>query len=191
MLVKERLDVFKKERLANHDLTSFCIGEFKAGDAPWMVPRMARMGFNMSYPVEEALQGEAENGRFNGILCRRAVELALRECAEMHPWLKQHPPAVEWMKDLPPFRTDRNSPVVRGIKDACNLVKHDASIAIEGGWCDASWLTRLGGMPTVTLGSGLAGDAHSADESILVRNILTQAKVVALTTVALLGSGSH
>lgn len=186
MLVKKRLDELKKERLASHDLTSFCIGEFKAGDAPWMVPRMARLGFNMSYPFEEALQGEADRGRFNGIICREQVEHALRDCAQLHPWLSQHPPTVEWMKDLPPFRTECASPVVTEMQSACRLVKHDAPVAIECGWCDASWLTRLGGMPAVTFGSGNAADAHSADESILVRNILTQAKVVALATVALL-----
>ncbi|NLE66733.1 MAG: M20 family metallopeptidase [Lentisphaerae bacterium] len=186
VLVKERLDVLKKERLAGHELTSFCIGEFAAGEAPWMVPRSARIGFNMSYPVEEALRGEAEHGLFNGIICRRAVERALRECSEKHPWLRRHPPAVEWMKDLPPYRTDRASPVVAAMERACRLVKLDAAAGIESGWGDASWLTRLGGMQTAAIGAGEPGSAHSADESVSVGNILAQAKVVALATMALM-----
>lgn len=188
LLVKERLDILKQERLAGHDLTSFCVGEFAAGEAPWMVPRMARIGFNMSYPFEEALRGEAEHGQFNGVICRGAAERALRECSRMHPWLERHPPAVEWMKDLPPYRTDRSSPVVTGMESACKLAGLDAAANIEIGWGDASWLTRLGGMQTAEIGAGNSGSAHSADESVSVRNILAQAKAVALTTIALIES---
>lgn len=186
-LVKEELDGLKRERLAMHDMTSFCIGDFKAGDAPWMVPRIAKMGFNMSFPLEEAERGRAERKSFSGILARESVERVLESSRKRHPWLEAHPPTVEWIKDLAPFRTERNAPVVLELLKAHEQVAgRPAPMAIEPGWGDAAWLNALGGMPVATFGAGHGGAAHSADESVEIRNLLLQAKVVALATAALL-----
>lgn len=186
-LVKDELDAVRRERLDAHTDNSFCIGEFHAGDAPWNVPAAAWIGFNMSYPFAEACRSETERGRFGGNLAMEQVERALARAAERHACLRSYPPKLEWIKDLWPFQTDMDTPVVREMAAAYRLAAERAApIGIDPGWSDGAWLTRLGGMLTAALGAGRDAAAHSPDESALVEDILLQAKVVALTLSAML-----
>lgn len=186
-LVKQELDHVRSARLAMHEKTSFCIGTFSAGSAPWNVPRVGQMSFNMSYPFEEAERGERERGTFNGILAREMVVQALQNAQTKHPWLAAHPPSLEWIKDLIPYRTDRNHPLAQKLARAYRMVTgENAPLTIESGWSDAAWLTRIGKMPTVSFGAARAGSPHSADEWVAVADILTQAKVVAIAAATFL-----
>lgn len=180
-LVKEALDGVKTEHLRSDDRAYFNIGDFHAGDAPWNVPRLARMSFNVSYSVELARQSERACGRFDGTPIRERVEAALRAVAELHPWLKAHPPVLEWIKDLPPYRTERDTAVVQAMTAAYERVTgKPAPLEVEGGWSDGAWLSRLGGMPTVSFGPARPSAPHSGDEWVAVSDLMLQAKVVAL-----------
>ncbi|MBU4200318.1 MAG: M20/M25/M40 family metallo-hydrolase [Verrucomicrobia bacterium] len=180
-LVKEELDRVKARRLAGHRQTSFCIGQFSAGTAPWTIPSDAHMAFNMSYPIDEARKAEKTRGAFNGILAREMVEQALARARQSHPWLRAHPPKIEWIKDMIPYQTDRRHPLTQAVAKAYRqTTRKKARITVESGWSDATWAARLGRMPTVAFGTARPGAAHAPDEWVAVADILTQAKVVAL-----------
>lgn len=188
-LIKEELDRVKALRMASHRRTSFCIGEFAAGNAPWTVPSHAHLAFNMTYPFEEAAKAELSHGTFNGILSRVMVEQALEKVRRQHPWLKRHPPTLQWIKDLPPYRTDRHHPLTQALGRAYRLATgKKARLVIENGWTDAAWLTRLACMPTIAVGTAQPGSPHSPDEWVSILDILNQAKVIALAIADFTGS---
>lgn len=189
--VKQELDGVKSRRLAMHRQNSFCIGQFHAGNAPWNIPSVAHLAFNMSYPIEEARAAERTRGTFNGILGREMVAKALDRAGRSHPWLRHHPPQLAWIKDLPPYQTDRRHVLAQAVAGAYRqATRRPARMTIQSGWTDAAWMAHLGRMPTVALGTARPGCAHAPDEWVAIDDILTQAKAVALATAALLASAA-
>jgi len=93
--------------------------------------------------------------------------------------------------DMPGFETDPEDPLVLAVDTAL----HDAGgPGLDlGGWsaaCDGGFVAREWGLPVVVLGPGsVATQAHRADESVAVEELVVAARAYALTIVRLLATG--
>lgn len=135
--------------------------------------------------VAETLVFEGRLGVAPGeeaVAARRAFEAALLEVASADPWLRDHPPRLEWPgAQFEPARTSLESEVVTTLCRAFGDVT-GASAEIRGMryGADMRLLVNVGGIPTVLFGPGDVRDAHRPDESVAVAELVTATRVLAV-----------
>ncbi|MDW5596850.1 M20/M25/M40 family metallo-hydrolase [Conexibacter stalactiti] len=124
---------------------------------------------------------------------RGELEQHLQVAAELDPWLRVNPPAVEWLGNWPPASTAWEEPHVQALARAHERVTGDAvaapSAANPSGFpavTDASFL-EAAGIPTVVYGPGDLRRAHAADEHVALAEIVTCAAAVALAAIDFCG----
>jgi acetylornithine deacetylase len=179
-LVKQAIDAFKNDREGRYPDCLVNLGVFNAGSHPAVVPGSATMSLNLVYAVEEALANEQAGLGWNGVSVRDAFEAAVRAADDLDDFLREHPSEVEWVKDLVPFDTPDDAPVVAGL----SLAYQDATgtmpeVQVMNAWADAANLARYGGVPSVLFGPGTKDLAHSENETVEVADLVKGAKVVA------------
>lgn len=116
---------------------------------------------------------------------RRAFEEAVAAAAAADPWLRDHPPTVEWWGGrFEPASTRHDDPIVRAVLGAAAAVT-GTEPPLEGVpyGADMRLLTNVAGVPTVLFGPGDVRVAHTPGEFIPLHE-LRQA-VEALVLVAL------
>ncbi len=98
---------------------------------------------------------------------------------------------VELQMSMPGFETAAEHVLVRTV-DAALAAAGGPGLPL-GGWtaaCDGGFVARDAGVPVVVLGPGsVSGQAHRADESVSVEELLVAARAYALTAMRLLGPG--
>ncbi len=187
IVVKRALDGVKQEREQISSGTTLNVGVFQAGVSPTVVPATARLAFNLQYELAER-RGAGRAGLEPGGACAKdQVARALAGACQADDWLRGHPPRLEWVKDLRPFRTDTDADLVRAVRQA----HREATGAPIGtgtlpAWNDAAWLATLGRMPAVAYGVVREGEAHSTHECVWIEDVVRVARTVALAVRALL-----
>jgi acetylornithine deacetylase len=95
---------------------------------------------------------------------------------------------VRMTMDMPGFETPGDHPFVAAVDTA--LTNAGGPGLPLGGWtaaCDGGYVARDEGVPVVVLGPGsVQTQAHRADESVGVEELLTAARTYALTALRLL-----
>lgn len=95
---------------------------------------------------------------------------------------------VSMTMDMPGFETDTNHPFVATVDAA--LTDAGGPGSPLGGWtaaCDGGYVARDAGLPVVVLGPGsVAGQAHRADESVPIDELLVAARAYALLALRML-----
>ncbi|MEM2207402.1 MAG: M20 family metallopeptidase [Sulfolobales archaeon] len=87
---------------------------------------------------------------------------------------------------IDPAYTSETEEIVEGIKSAISVVVgRSARLGALPGFTDMRWFKAL--MPTVLYGPGSISQAHVPDEHVALENLLTAAKVYALTSMRFLG----
>jgi acetylornithine deacetylase len=119
-------------------------------------------------------------------------ELRLRvlRAAERDPWLREHPPQMEWFGgQFAAAETPPDALIVQAVARAHERVT-GTQVAIEGVpyGADMRLFQQFGGMPCVMYGAGDVRVAHQADEHIDVRELLTAAKTIATLLVEWCGA---
>ncbi len=180
MLVKQAIDRFKAEREAKYPGCLLNLGIFNAGTHPAVVPGLAEMHMNIVYSSEEAAASDHAGKRWGAALVREALLDVLRRADASDDWLRDHRSAVEWVKDLVPFETPAEAPVVRNLTEAYETALSEAPrVDVMPAWADAANIVRYSGVPAVLFGPGTNEAAHSQDETVLIDDIVRGAKVVA------------
>jgi len=140
---------------------------------------------NWASTVPELLVAE---GRF-GLLpgegledTKRLVRETVLSATERDPWLKQHPPKVEWFGgQFASSEVPADTPVALALAGAHQRVTgREPEIAGVTWGADMRHFVHLGGMPCVMYGAGDVSRAHGPDECIGIPDLLTAAKTVAL-----------
>jgi acetylornithine deacetylase len=114
----------------------------------------------------------------------RQVEERLLAAAATDDWLAENPPSFEWGPDLPPFEVDEASPIVETLAAAATDLGPPQPLGGLASWFDAASFTRAGACPMVGFGAGTAGrpfEGHSADESIVIDDLVRCAQTLAVT----------
>lgn len=179
LIVKRALDEVAADRKRNCPEGLLNIGVLRAGSHPAMVPGAAEILFNLSYIQSEAEAAKEAGLGFNGALLRRRIEAAVAAAAGGDPFLADHPPALTWVKDLPPFLTAGDSPSLEAL--SCAYAEAAGSwprVAVAPYWSDASIVPLICGAPVLGFGSG-AGCAHAPDEFVEEETILRHTAVLA------------
>ncbi len=192
VLVKQVLDRLAAERARTRPGYCVNVGALRAGLAPWTVPNRGWLAANLSYAYAEAEESAAAGKGFCGALLRERFEALLAEACAGDAWLREHPPEIVWVKDLPPFGP-KDAPDT-GEQARLQAAAREAFMAAAGrepalgeiaGWGDAAHLVRTGRMPVVGLGAGEPGTAHTGAEYNQVANVRQSAAAVALAVLRL------
>jgi acetylornithine deacetylase len=154
------------------------IGRLSAGDWPSSVPDLlvceGRYGIAPGEDAEEA---------------RREFERAVAAAADGHRYLAEHPPSVEWWGgQFMPARTPMDTTIVSSATRAITELTGQPPL-IEGMTygADMRLLVNEGGIPTVLYGAGDVRRAHRPDESVPIDDLITVARVIALTAMRFCG----
>ena len=118
-----------------------------------------------------------------------AVADAHEEAAGSDPWLRAHPPVVEWWGgQFAPAATDPAHPIVTAARDAFAAVT-GAAPEVRGMpyGADMRLLANEGRTPTVLFGPGDVRRAHAPDEHVAISELEAATKVVALTVLRFCG----
>lgn len=163
-----RQPLFERYRLPY----ALSIGRLTTGDWPSSVPDLliceGRYGIA---PGEDAEAAKAEFAR------------AVADAAGGHPYLAEHAPTVEWWGgQFMPATTALDAAIVSSTEAAITDVT-GCPPRVEGMTygADMRLLVQQGGIPTVLFGPGNVRRAHRPDESVPIDDLLTVARVIALT----------
>lgn len=134
--------------------------------------------------VPESLVAEGRVGLIPGEEVesfREEVVNRIMAVANQDPWLREHPPEIEWFGgQFAPAETAADSPIARAVARAHEAVT-GITPQVEGVpyGADMRLFTRIGGMPCVMYGAGDVNVAHHADEHISIPDLLTATKTIA------------
>lgn len=157
---------------------AICGGRIAGGDWP---------SSEMDWLVWEGRYGVAPGEDL--VTARAEFEQAIAEAAARDPWLRDHPPTVEWWGgQFYPGRTDVAAGVVSTVRAAATQVTGTPP-AVRGMpyGCDLGLTTNVGNIPTVVFGPGDVRDAHRPDESVPVDDLVVVAQTLVATALRFCG----
>jgi len=114
---------------------------------------------------------------------RQEIEKFIMKANELDPWLKTHPPCLEWISTvgMGPSEVPVNHPVVKELQSAYQYaMKKQAKIDGASYGADARFLNLYAGTPTLIFGPGDIAQAHSLDEFTSIDEVIAATKVLAL-----------
>jgi len=157
---------------------AICGGRIAGGDWP---------SSEMDWLVWEGRYGVAPGEDLDA--ARREFADAVAAAAADHPWLRTHPPTVEWWGGrFYPGRTPVDAAVVTDVRDAvAEVTGRDPNVRGMPYGCDMGLTTNVGRIPTVVFGPGDVRDAHRPDESVPIDDLVTVARTIALVTLRFCG----
>jgi acetylornithine deacetylase/succinyl-diaminopimelate desuccinylase family protein len=150
------------------------LGIISGGSAPNVVPSLARAVLDIRFLPDQSDEA----------LLAWLRSLADR-LAEKDPESR-----VEIKKtiSLPPTETSPDNPLVRAIQETTREFTGETPEIIGNGGITVTKQLLMRGIPAVAFGAGDSDQAHMQDESISVAELVTFAKVIAMTSVRLLGT---
>jgi acetylornithine deacetylase len=150
---------------------AICVGTVSGGDWASSVPdHVAIEGRYGVAPGEDP--GDA----------RREMAAALASAAARDPFLRDHPPVLEWWGGrFLAARTDPAHPLVESLHGAATPVL-GREVALEGMTfgADMGLLANVAQVPTVLFGAGDVRRAHRPDECVEVAELEAQARALAV-----------
>jgi acetylornithine deacetylase len=139
---------------------------------------------NWASTVPESLVAEGRVGLIPGEEVDPFKDLVaerIATVAERDPWLREHPPELEWFGgQFAPAEVPPDAPICEAVKRAHEQVTGEKP-AVEGVsyGADMRLFIHFGDMPCVMYGAGDVNVAHAPDEHISVTELLTASNTVA------------
>jgi acetylornithine deacetylase len=150
------------------------IAKVEAGEHPTTYADRALLTFNAQYlPKEKDEQGL-------GSRVKEEIEAFVAHASKVDPWLRQHPPEVEWLLDADCGETAADHPFVQLCADNLEAVGRPRELQGVTAHTDMGWFVNVG-IPTLNFGPGEAHVAHQDDENVPVDDLLDTTKTIALT----------
>jgi acetylornithine deacetylase len=157
---------------------ALCIGNVRAGT--WASSVAEKLVFEGRYGIAPDEDQSA---------ARRAFEETVAEAAQGDPWLRDHPPVVEWWGgQFYPARTEVEHPLVETVVGAFEEVTGDGA-RLEGMTygADMGLLVNVGQTPTVLFGPGDVRVSHRPDEYVPISDLETAVRTLALAALRYCG----
>jgi acetylornithine deacetylase len=139
---------------------------------------------NWASTVPESLVAEGRIGLIPGEEVEPFRELVadrIAAVAERDPWLRVHPPKLEWFGgQFAPAEVPTDAPICKAVKSAHELATGEEP-AVEGVpyGADMRLFIRFGEMPCVMYGAGDVNVAHAPDEHVSITELMTATKTIA------------
>ncbi len=120
---------------------------------------------------------------------RHMFEDAVAQAAQADPWLRDHPPRVEWWGgQFEPASTPMDHPIVETVCAAYGeLSGVPARVAGMTYGADMRLLVNEGNTPTVLFGPGDVRNAHRPDEYVPIKELITTVRTLALVALRFCG----
>jgi acetylornithine deacetylase len=134
--------------------------------------------------VPETLVAEGRVGLIPGeeIDASKSIVIdRIMQTAEKDPWLRDHPPEVEWPGGQSvPAEVPIDSPICQAVSRAHEIVTGQEP-GVEGSayGADMRFFVNLAKMPCVMYGAGDIGWAHCPDEHVSITELLTATETIA------------
>lgn len=135
--------------------------------------------------VPETLVAEGRFGVFPGEQiadARAALSGCLEKITAADPWLRDHPPTLEWIEgQFEPGQTSFAEPIVKALSNSHAEVigSHPKIQGVPYG-SDLRLFTEHGKLPAVLYGPGDVAFAHTVEEHVELEEVFSCAKVLAL-----------
>jgi acetylornithine deacetylase len=175
-----RLNDFDRARHAAHpspyypdplNIAPISVGTLMAGD------------WHSTVPHEAVVEGRC--GVFSGEsieATKHVFARAVLDASEADPWLRDHPPVLEWFEgQFESGETDSSAPILHELA-ACHQMIAGQRPPVEGVTygSDLRLFTNHAHIPAVLYGPGHVANAHTVDEFIDLEDVMTATKVLAL-----------
>jgi acetylornithine deacetylase len=116
------------------------------------------------------------------------VEDWIRRAADADPWLRTHPPRVEWVEGaVPPAEVSVDEPIVQVLLGAQRDLGRASRIGGLDNWHDGATLTVEAGIPAVCFGPGDIRHAHAVDEHVPIADLVACAQGIAVAAARFCG----
>ena len=162
-----------------------CVPTMVSG-GQWLVshPASCRLDCHIEFlPDATAEEGDA------GVSVQREFEEWIARAAASDPWLREHPPRVEWLAGaVPPAEVSREEPVVTSLLGAEADLERTGRLGGLDNWHDGATLIVEAGIPAVCYGPGDVHLAHGADELVPIADLVACAQGIALAALRFCGS---
>jgi acetylornithine deacetylase len=157
---------------------AICVGTLHSGIWASTVPETLTFEGRLGVAVDEEPDA-----------ARRELEEALALAAGADPWLRDHPPVLEWWGgQFAPASIPADHPVVGALCAAARDVSGQAPpVAGMPYGADMRLLVNQGGTPTVLFGPGDVRRAHAPDEFVPVAELAAATRTLALAVMRLCG----
>jgi len=147
------------------------IGTMKAGDWPSTVAGFAEMECRISF-----VPGEKRED------IHSTVESTIRKVAERDPWLREHPPTVEWFGwRADPWYQDPSDPFVDTVVSSVESIVGEKLEPVGSAAGLDTRFSQYFGFPAVSFGPG-GENTHGIDEYVDLETFETATKAIALAT---------
>ncbi|HEV2066063.1 MAG TPA: ArgE/DapE family deacylase [Thermomicrobiales bacterium] len=145
--------------------------------------------------VPETLIAEGRLGFLPGETIEEMMvqtEARVQKIAEADPWMREHPPVVEWIGgQFASAEVPRDEPIVLAMEWAHMAITGMAPVVRGVSWgSDMRLFTEIGKMPTLIYGAGDEHNIHCPDEYIDIEDILTAVQSLAMMLVDWCGVAS-
>lgn len=146
------------------------IGTMKAGDWPSNVAGNAEIECRIGFVPGEKMDD-----------IRRMIEDTVSEVARRDPWLRDHPPQVEWFGwKADPWYQDPDHPFVRNLKEAAEgVLGHEVEYIGRAAGIDSRF-SRYFDMAAACTGPRV-GNVHGIDEYVEIPSVIQITQVLAMT----------
>ncbi|HEV2067113.1 MAG TPA: ArgE/DapE family deacylase, partial [Thermomicrobiales bacterium] len=141
---------------------------------------------NWASTVPETLVAEGRLGFLPGETIQemqRQTEELVARVAKVDPWLREHPPVVEWFGgQFASAEVSPDEPIALAVGAAHRQVTGQ-DVRVEGiaAGTDVRLFTGIGGMPAVLYGGSELRTAHGPDEYAEIDDLVTAAETIAVT----------
>ena len=153
------------------------------GEWPVSYPARCRLDCHIEYLPDAA----AEDGH-GGVVVQREFETWIRRAADADPWLREHPPQVEWLVGAAaPAEVSPAEPVVEILVGAERDLGRPGRLAGLDNWHDGATLILEAGIPAVCYGPGDIHLAHATDERVPIADLVACAQGLALAALRFCG----
>lgn len=141
---------------------------------------------NWASTVPETLVAEGRLGFLPGETIeqmQRQTEALVTRVANDDPWLRDHPPVVEWFGgQFASAEVSPEAPIAQAVGAAHRQVTGmDVSVEAFTAGTDVRLFTEIGKMPAVLYGASELRSAHGPDEYAEIDHLLTAAQTLAVT----------
>jgi acetylornithine deacetylase len=180
----KQLEEIRNSKITNklferyHTPFALNVGKIEGGKWPGSVPEKVtiegRLGVNIQETKEHA---------------KKEMEDYLHKIYEKDPWLKDHPPKLEWVGySFAPSKIPIDHAIIKNLVDSFIKVSgKDPELEGMTYASDARLLIEVGETPTVVFGPGDVRNAHGSNECVSLNDLEIVTKTIALVILNFLG----
>ena len=148
------------------------IGKVQCGNWPSSVPESLVVEGRYGVGVDENIE-----------VAKQEFIDTLNQVVNADQWLREHKPEMEWWGgQFKPALVSVTDPIVKTVKESYKEIVGEEPI-LEGVTygSDMRHLVNVGKIPTVLFGPGDVRDCHRPNEAVLIKDLETTVKILALT----------